>query len=87
MISVKALSVFYCIFLIFGTESIFGMFLIYSVSKKEKKGNRDSILNLSKSKRRIIKLLSVDDSIFIFLSYGTLVVHIGSGMAAQQSFL
>ena len=41
------------------------------------KGNRDSILNLSKSKRQIIKLLSVDDSIFIFLSYGTLVVHIG----------
>ena len=31
-----------------------------------------------------MKLLSVDDSIFIFLSYGTLVVHIGYGMAAQQ---
>ena len=26
----------------------------------------------------------MDDSIFIFLSFGTLVVHIGSGMAAQQ---
>ena len=40
-----------------------------------------------KSKRQIMKLLSVDDSIFIFLSYmdhGTLVIHIGSGMAAQQ---
>ena len=49
------------------------------------KGNQNSILNLSKSKRKIIKLLSVDDSIFIFLSYGTLVVHIGSGMAVQQS--
>ena len=54
------------------------MFYLYSASFK-KKGNRDSILNLSKSKRKIIKLLSVDDSIFIFLSYGTLVVHIGSG--------
>ena len=42
-----------------------------------KKGNRDSILNLSKSKIRIMKLLWVDDNIFIFLSYGTLVVHIG----------
>ena len=52
----------------------------------KKKGNRDSILNLSKSKRQIITLLSVDDSIFIFLSYGTLVIHNGSGMAAQQSF-
>ena len=60
-------------------------FLIYSVSLK--KGNQDSILNLSKSKRQIIKLLSVDDSIFIFLPYGTLVVHIGLGMAAQQSSL
>ena len=38
---------------------------IYSVSYK---GNRDSSVNLSKSKRQIIKLLSVDDSIFIFLS-------------------
>ena len=46
------------------------------VKKKKKKGNRDSILNLSKSKRKIITLLSVDDNIFIFLSYGTLVVHI-----------
>ena len=54
---------------------------VYSVSKKKR--NRDSILNLSKSKGHI-KLLSVDDSIFIFLSY---MVHIGSGMAAQQSFL
>ena len=52
-----------------------------------KKGNRGSILNLSKLKRKIIKLLSVDDSTLIFLSYGTLVIHIGSGMAAQQSFL
>ena len=65
---------------------------VYSVSKKKKKkkkkkGNRDSILNLSKSKRKITKLLSAVDSIFIFLSYGTLVVHIGSGMAAQQLFL
>ena len=48
---------------------------------------QDSILNLSKSKRQIMKSLSVDDSIFIFLLCGTLVVHIGSGMAAQQSFL
>ena len=30
------------------------------------KGNRDSILNLSKSKRKIIKLFSVDDSIYLF---------------------
>ena len=48
--------------------------------------NRESILHHSKSKRNIMKLLSVDYSIFIFRSYGTLVVHIGSGMAAQQSF-
>ena len=27
----------------------------------------------------------MDDSIFIFLAYGTLVVHIGSGMGAQQT--
>ena len=33
-----------------------------------------------------MKLLPVDDSIFIFLSYGILVIHIGSGMAAQQEF-
>ena len=39
-----------------------------------RKGNRDSILNLSKSKRKILKLLSMDDSIFIFLSYG---IYIG----------
>ena len=50
----------------------------------KKKGNRDSILNFSKSKRQTIKLLSVEDSIFIFLSYGTLVIYIGSGMAALQ---
>ena len=31
-----------------------------------------------------MKLLSVDYIIFIFLSYGTLVVHTGLGMAAQQ---
>ena len=59
---------------------------LHTVSVK-KKGNQDSILNFSKSKRQITKLLSVDDSTFIFLSYGILVVHIGSGMAAQQSFL
>ena len=58
---------------------------IYSLSFK--KGNRDSILNLSNSKIQITKLLSVDDSIFIFHSCGTLAVHIGSGMAAQQSFV
>ena len=33
-----------------------------------------------------MKLLSVDDSIFIFLSYSTLIVHIRAGMAAQQEF-
>ena len=55
------------------------------MSKIEReKRNRDSILDLSKLKRQIIKLLSVDDSIFIFLSYGTMVVNIGSGMTAQQ---
>ena len=54
------------------------LFLIYSVSLK--KGNRDSIQNLSKLKRKIMKLLSVDDSIFIFISYCTLVVHIGSAI-------
>ena len=54
---------------------------IYSVSKKKekRKGNRDSILNLSKSKRQITKLLLVDDSIFIILWYGT-------KLAAQQPF-
>ena len=39
----------------------------YNVQFELNKGKRDSILNLSKSKRQIIKLLSVDDSIFIFL--------------------
>ena len=47
-----------------------GSIVMYSVSKKTNKTRyRDSILNLSKSKRKIIKLLSVDDDIFIFLSY------------------
>ena len=32
----------------------------------KKDGNRDSIINLSKSKRKMIIFLSVDDSIFIF---------------------
>ena len=32
-----------------------------------------------------MNFFSVDDSIFIFLYYGPLVVHIGLGMAAQQS--
>ena len=40
-----------------------------------KKGNRDSILNLSKSKRQIIKLLSVEDSIFIFSFIWYIHVH------------
>ena len=53
----------------------------------KKKGNQESILNISKLKCKILKLLSVDDRIFIFLSYGTSIVHIGSVMAAQQSFL
>ena len=39
---------------------------VYSVSLK--KGNRDSILNLSKSKRKIIQFLSVDDIIVILHS-------------------
>ena len=43
--------------------------------------------NFSKLKKDITKLISVHDSIFIFLSFGTLIVHLGSGMAAQQSFL
>ena len=60
--------------------------LYYQYTMRVKK-KRDSVLDLSKSKRQIIQLLSVDDSIFIFLSYGTLVVHIGSRMAAQQSCL
>ena len=60
------------------------MYTVWSVLLK---GNRDSILNLSKLTRQIMKLLQVDDSIFIFLSYGTLVIHNGSGMAAQQSCL
>ena len=38
-----------------------------------KKGNRDSILNLLKSERKkIMKLLSVEDSMFIFLLHSTL---------------
>ena len=42
-----------------------------------------------KKKKKIIKFLSVDDSIYVYLSYGTLVVHdIGSaqGWLTQQSF-
>ena len=62
---------------------------INSVNYKERKGKWDSILNLSKSKRKIMKLLSVDDSIFLFHLYDTLVIHTGSGMAAKayQNFL
>ena len=52
-------------------------FFFHKQCELNKKGNRDSILNLSKSKRQIMILLSVNDSIFVFLSYGTLVVHIG----------
>ena len=54
---------------------------LYSVSFKKR--NWDSILNLSKSNRKTMKLLSVVESIFTFLSYGTLVIHIGSGMACS----
>ena len=50
------------------------------------KGNPGLTQNFSKLKKDITKLISVHDSIFIFLSYGTLIFHIGSGMAAQQSF-
>ena len=51
------------------------------------KGNPSLTQNFSKLKKDLTKLISVHDSIFIFLLYGTLIVHIGSGMAAQQSFL
>ena len=46
-------------------------------------------LNLSKSNQteKSLNFLSMDDSIVIFLSYGALVVHIRSGMAAQHSVL
>ena len=44
-----------------------------------------TVLKIATTKNHA-KLLSVDDSIFIFLSYGTLVVHIGSGRTAQQSW-
>ena len=43
--------------------------------------------NFSKLKKDITELISVHDSIFIFLSCGTLITHIGSGMAAQQPLL
>ena len=55
---------------------------IYKASKN--KTNQDSILKLSTLKSKIITFLSVDDSIIILLSNGTLVIHIGLGMAAQQ---
>ena len=67
--------------------------MLYIVWFEEKKNiNRDSILNLTRSTRKVMKLLSVDESIIIYFSFHhniwyTLVVHIGSGMAAQQPFL
>ena len=57
-----------------------------SKKKRGKKRKPRLITKSLKTKWQIMKL-SGDDSIFIFLSYGILVVHIGSGMAAQQSFL
>ena len=39
-----------------------------------------------KIEREKKQLLSADDRIFLLRSYGTLVVHIGSGMAAQLIF-
>ena len=60
---------------------------LYSVSKKKLKKTRFNPKSL-KIENKNEELLSVDGSIFIFLSYGTLVVHIGSGMAtAQRSVL
>ena len=79
---------FFCCWRLYEVAKFPGMlnikFCVCIQCELKKKGNQDSILNLSKSKRKIMKLLSVDDGIFIFLSYGKLVVHIRSGMATQQ---
>ena len=51
--------------------------------KKKKKGNRDSILNLSKSKRKNLQIV-ISGWWHIYVSF---IWDIGSGMATQQSFL
>ena len=56
------------------------MVLVFVVQLLQLLSQKVSSLGRNK-RRKIMNLLSVDDSIFIFLSYGTLVVHIGSGMA------
>ena len=50
-----------------------------------KKGNKNIILNLSKFKFDIIKLISENNSIIPLLSYAILVIHIRSWVTAQQS--
>ena len=49
--------------------------IVYSVSHK--KGNPDLISNLWKTKRRITKLITENDSTTIPFSYDTLITHIG----------
>ena len=58
---------------------------VYTVWVK-KRGNPNFISNLWRTKRRITKLISGNDtdSTIISLSYDTLVMHIGYQMTAQQ---
>ena len=59
---------------------------LYSVSKKKEEGNRDLILNLSKFKWKIMKLLSVDDSIFLCLRTEGAGGHYVSGLSVRPDF-
>ena len=56
------------------------------VLKKEKKRKPRFNSKYQKIKKKIMKLLSVDDSIFIFLSYGTLVFILGQGRLLINHF-
>ena len=65
-------------------NNIFLLMLYIQLSLK--KGNWDSILNLSKSKRQIIKLLSVDDSILFFFYMVHWSFILGQGWLLSNNF-
>ena len=54
--------------------------------ESQKKGNPDLISNLWKTKRRITKLITGNDSTTILLSFYTLITQIGYRMTDQHSF-
>ena len=57
----------------------------YKNNNNNNKRNPDSIPNISKLKKDIIKLISGNDSIIILLSHGTLIIHDWSRVTAQKS--